>query len=151
VIIFHQTGTFREEMSNRVNQEAWISYGGERFRRLVCRANERLTFFSTRSFAGLCIMVVVSIGPVRRRWYHIFKAGHHGGLVLFLAGMNYHSSSFFLSSFLSMFPTRRSSFRLCSPFPTETVLPFLLLAIFYIALNYLYRFMTSNYRWSSFL
>lgn len=60
---------------------------------------------STRPFSpGLCILVLVSIGPIRRRWYPIFKAGHHDGVVLFLGGMNYHSSSFFFPNELDASP-----------------------------------------------
>lgn len=62
-------------------------------------------------------MTLVSCGPIRRRWYHLFKLCHHGGLVLFLGGMNYHSPSVF---------------------------PYLMVAILCTAANYLYRFATAR-------
>lgn len=63
-------------MRDIVNIEAWYGYG------------------------GMCIMVLAGCGPIRRRWYRLFKVSHHVGLILFLAGMNYHSSASPLCPFL---------------------------------------------------
>ncbi|CAD6590389.1 MAG: hypothetical protein TREMPRED_005719 [Tremellales sp. Tagirdzhanova-0007] len=43
------------------------------------------------AFAGLCLMGIVSVGFIRDRWWLVFKFGHHFGMLLVLAGLNYHS------------------------------------------------------------
>jgi hypothetical protein len=41
-------------------------------------------------------MILVGCGPIRQRWYRLFKICHHFGLILFLGGLNFHSSLYCL-------------------------------------------------------
>ena len=80
VVQFHRAGTLRKEMARKVNVMACIS------------------------FAGLTFMVLVSLGPVRRRYYEFFKWGHHLGLAVFIAGLNFHSSPFSCATLFCLSP-----------------------------------------------
>ncbi|KAL7410639.1 hypothetical protein BDY24DRAFT_443810 [Mrakia frigida] len=93
MVAFGRDGTLAEEMKRRVNINAWISY------------------------FGLNLMMLLSLRPVRRRYYQTFKIAHHVGLCFFIGGLNFHS-----------------------PF----VFPFLVIVIAYIASNYIYRWTTSR-------
>jgi len=64
-------------------------------------------YLAAVAYGGLCLTGIVSIGYIRRRWWLIFKFGHHVspsrcrpgqpanpsqfGILLLLAGLNYHS------------------------------------------------------------
>ncbi|KAK4686481.1 isovaleryl-CoA dehydrogenase, partial [Tremellales sp. Uapishka_1] len=65
--VFARDGVFKAEMAKPENYLAFMAYG------------------------GLVLAGVVSIGYIRNRWWMIFKFGHHVGVALVLAGLNYHS------------------------------------------------------------
>ncbi|WWD19441.1 hypothetical protein CI109_103901 [Kwoniella shandongensis] len=67
LIVFQRAGIARQEMRKPENYLAAMAYG------------------------GLCLTGLGSIRPVRRHLWLTFKFAHHIGIVLLLAGLNYHS------------------------------------------------------------
>ncbi|KAJ9094738.1 hypothetical protein QFC21_005896 [Naganishia friedmannii] len=67
LVVFYRAGVAKEQMSLPANYLGAMAYG------------------------GLLLAGLASIRPIRRRWWWVFKFGHHFGMLLVLAGLNYHS------------------------------------------------------------
>ncbi|KAJ9115815.1 hypothetical protein QFC22_004956 [Naganishia vaughanmartiniae] len=67
LVVFYRAGVAKEQMALPANYLGAVAYG------------------------GLLLTGLASIRPIRRRWWWVFKFGHHFGLLLVLAGLNYHS------------------------------------------------------------
>ncbi|ORY23691.1 hypothetical protein BCR39DRAFT_590872 [Naematelia encephala] len=67
LVVFYKAGIAKQEMAKPANYLGAVAFG------------------------GLCLTGIVSIGYIRKRWWLVFKFGHHFGILLLLAGLNYHS------------------------------------------------------------
>ncbi|KAJ9091924.1 hypothetical protein QFC21_007037 [Naganishia friedmannii] len=67
LVVFYRAGVFMKEMALPANYLSAVAYG------------------------GLLLIGLASMRPIRQRWWWAFKFGHHFGILLVLAGLNYHS------------------------------------------------------------